>query len=210
MKTKFASLAAVASFSALSPAYAANLVSNGSFEAGNTGFWSDLTYQSNLGPAGTYYVGSNPNDYHPGFSSFAAQDGAQMMIINADTRAGVTWGQNGISVSPHTTYYFSGWIASVYPDSPAVLSVAVNGNALGTHTATLDGKWSQFSLAWDSGSNSTANLTIVNLNLALGGNDLAMDNIEFYTTAVPEPETYAMMLAGLGVLGAVARRRKTQ
>lgn len=30
-----------------------------------------------------------------------------------------------------------------------------------------------------------------------------------YVGAVPEPETYAMMLAGLGVLGAVGRRRKT-
>ncbi len=28
------------------------------------------------------------------------------------------------------------------------------------------------------------------------------------TTPVPEPETYAMLLAGLGVMGAVARRRK--
>ncbi len=30
------------------------------------------------------------------------------------------------------------------------------------------------------------------------------------TTAVPEPETYAMMLAGLGLLGFAARRRKAK
>ena len=30
------------------------------------------------------------------------------------------------------------------------------------------------------------------------------------TQAVPEPETYAMLLAGLGVMGAVARRRKAK
>lgn len=29
-------------------------------------------------------------------------------------------------------------------------------------------------------------------------------------TAVPEPETYAMMLAGLGLIGAIARRRKAK
>jgi hypothetical protein len=29
-----------------------------------------------------------------------------------------------------------------------------------------------------------------------------------YTTPVPEPETYAMLLAGLGLVGAIARRRK--
>jgi hypothetical protein len=28
--------------------------------------------------------------------------------------------------------------------------------------------------------------------------------------AVPEPETYAMMLAGLGVMGFIARRRKSR
>ena len=34
-----------------------------------------------------------------------------------------------------------------------------------------------------------------------------MDNLTF-TTPIPEPETYAMLLAGLGLLGFAARRRK--
>jgi choice-of-anchor C domain-containing protein len=39
-----------------------------------------------------------------------------------------------------------------------------------------------------------------------GNAGIALDNITI--TPVPEPETYAMMLAGLGLLGVVARRRK--
>lgn len=41
------------------------------------------------------------------------------------------------------------------------------------------------------------------------GNDqlLAIDNISLSVTAVPEPETYALLLAGLGALGLLARRR---
>jgi hypothetical protein len=34
----------------------------------------------------------------------------------------------------------------------------------------------------------------------------ALDNVS--VTAVPEPESYAMLLAGLGLMGAIARRRK--
>ncbi len=42
--------------------------------------------------------------------------------------------------------------------------------------------------------------------------DLTIDSLGGHleiTTAVPEPETYAMLLAGLGLLGFVAHRRKT-
>jgi hypothetical protein len=34
------------------------------------------------------------------------------------------------------------------------------------------------------------------------------DNAKGFATAVPEPETYAMLLAGLGLIGSVIRRRK--
>lgn len=38
--------------------------------------------------------------------------------------------------------------------------------------------------------------------------NVGIDNVRFTIAPVPEPEAYAMFLAGLGILGAVARRRK--
>jgi hypothetical protein len=44
------------------------------------------------------------------------------------------------------------------------------------------------------------------------GDWIVVDNIttDSITTAVPEPETYAMMLAGLGLMGFIARRRNNE
>jgi hypothetical protein len=36
------------------------------------------------------------------------------------------------------------------------------------------------------------------------------DNAKGFATAVPEPESYAMLLAGLGMIGTIIRRRKSQ
>jgi hypothetical protein len=41
-------------------------------------------------------------------------------------------------------------------------------------------------------------------------NTVGFDNLQYgvLTAAVPEPETYAMMLAGLGLIGFIAKRRR--
>jgi hypothetical protein len=45
-------------------------------------------------------------------------------------------------------------------------------------------------------------------SISFKGNYVVVDDFTF-TTPVPEPETYAMMLAGLGLIGFLARRRKS-
>lgn len=60
-------------------------------------------------------------------------------------------------------------------------------------------------------SNSSGTLTVVYENLGVGpGGDkfIAAATTVSTVTAVPEPETYAMMLAGLGLLGVVTKRRR--
>ena len=46
------------------------------------------------------------------------------------------------------------------------------------------------------------------LNSNYGDSYSGLSEVKFFTSAVPEPETYAMFLAGLGLMGAIARRRK--
>lgn len=48
---------------------------------------------------------------------------------------------------------------------------------------------------------------ITGITFSSFGNAFETDNHAFSVTAVPEPETYAMLLAGLGLIGTIARRR---
>ena len=84
-------------------------------------------------------------------------------------------------------------------DGSLIDSVTVaTGTGLGPHA---------FGFAREGGVRDVRGVSVYNTDP--GG--LAFDNITFNrltTPAVPEPETYAMLLAGLGLLGFVARRRK--
>lgn len=167
---------------------APDLVVNGDFEQNNTGFSSDYLYVSTPGPTalfseGTYAVGTNPNLYHSGFSSFGdhTTGTGSMMIING---SGVpnqdVWCQT-INVTPNTNYNFSCWAASAAGGNVAVLQFSINGDLLGSvfSPPNTPGVWSRFFSSWYSGSNTTATICIVNQNTSLGGNDFVLDDILF-------------------------------
>ena len=166
-----------------------NLISNGDFESGNSDFTSDYVYNpGDLVPEGFYDVLDNPQDDHAGFApcNDHTSGSGNMMVVNG---AGVpnqdVWCQT-VTVTPNTQYVFSAWVTSVVAASPALLQFSINGSPLGNIFSAPGGtcNWQNFFQTWNSGSNGSATICIVNQNTTLGGNDFALDDILFAPTCL--------------------------
>ncbi|MDX2003591.1 MAG: DUF2341 domain-containing protein [Chitinophagales bacterium] len=164
------------------------LVTNGDFESGNTGFTSAYGYVSlpsgNLYPEGLYAVGTSAGSYHGNFTGLGYGGTGNFMIINGATVQGQDVWTQVVSVTPNTDYNFSTWITSVNEANPAQLRFEINGTIIGpviTAPNGVRGTWIQFNTTWNSGSNTSATISIVNNNTVAGGNDYGLDNISFTT-----------------------------
>ena len=218
MRTKLLLATALSAIALVSSATAANLVVNGDFEAGYTGFGSDYAIHVPTVNQAEYSITTSPSLVHPQFASFGDHTtglGNMMVVNGAPSTTARVWYENGIGVSQNTTYFFSTWIRSAINTSPAQLNFSINMNGIGmTFTAgTVASGWQQFYTTWNSGSASAANIALVNQNTAFSGNDFALDDIVLDTiqpggtSVVPEPATWAMMIMGFGAAGAALRRR---
>jgi len=161
----------------------ANLVVNGDFSAGNTGFTSDYTYTTNGFPEGMYGVGPNPAVWLPNAPPCIdhTSGSGNMLMINGAQQADVNVWSQTVTVSPNTDYAFSAWLENITTVNPSILQFSINGHPMGNLlTANVNFCiWDQFYTVWNSGSSTTAVISIVNQNTIFSGNDFALDDISF-------------------------------
>lgn len=161
-----------------------NLIINGDFESGNTGFTSSYTFTNptNTGEA-QYNVIPNPSTYNGGFSACPdhTSGSGNMLVVNGSSVVGSNVWCQDVAVQPNTDYLFSAWLTSVHPSNPAELEFNINGipfgSGLNATSTTCD--WQEFFATWNSGISTTATICITNLNTNVMGNDFALDDISF-------------------------------
>jgi hypothetical protein len=174
------------------------IIPNGSFTGGNRGFTSGYTYldypeiqnDNLMKPEGTFTIGADPrhvHDYWTSFGDHTTGDGG-MMIVNGNRAGNVVVWSTTVDVAPDTQYDFSAWAASTYPRSPANLTFSINGVWLGQPfgLSSTTGHWQQFTARWYSGAQTTALLSLIDLNTEWYGNDFALDDIALIAVLPPE------------------------
>lgn len=160
-----------------------NLIVNGDFSLGNTGFSSQYTYTSNNTTDAEYYVGVNPSTWYPLHNPCKdhTTGSGNMMLVNGSAIPDLEVWKTNVTVTPNTNYVFMTWITSISDPNPAQLAFSINGNSIGSqiNASVPSCNWNQFYTTWNSGNATSATISIINKNTFFFGNDFALDDISF-------------------------------
>jgi hypothetical protein len=198
---------------------AQNLISNGSFEDG--------TFVNNYSEPGIMLVGSG-SKYITDWAVIGTRGGYIASLNEANTAFPALYGNRfldmtGISYNPigqgvlqtidtvagmqYTLGFDIG--NSTLPNFGATSSLLASAGGI-SQTFTNTGNdginsWQHFSLDFVA----TGSKTDISLLTQGGGNYIGLDNVSVMA-AVPEPQTYGMLLGGLGLIGFALARRKNK
>ena len=218
---KYAMLAATAALFAAGAAPAAELVTNGNFSAGNTGFTTTYGPLGSSAAQGSIAITANPNSLCNCFVSIGdhtSGTGNMLFVDGADANTGAFWSQT-FAVVANSVYSISFWASNAGTGGPRpIVRATVNGaDVLNTgllpystgNTATT---WQGYATTFNSGAATSVTFSLFSDAMVYSYNDFVVDDISFtgpaVAQAVPEPATWAMMMLGFGALGGMMRRRQ--
>jgi hypothetical protein len=162
---------------------ATNIIPNPDFSLGNTGFISGLNYTPSYAP-GNYYVADDWFGAPYGLTDHTPTSDNYFMCIDGIGSLSTLW-ETTVPVLPNTDYAFSFWASrtdQVTPDIEVHFIGNITGDAiLSTFDVTLySGTWTWDEYAppvWNSGSNTSLTIRLINLELDGYGNDFGLDDI---------------------------------
>ena len=115
------------------------------------------------------------------------------------------------------TISFNGLSVSFGADD-LLIAFVINGALSGGFTAQTEATFNQYediflpsgvNSLWNVGGNNTVEIVVYNSEWYYGPNPTGLSvTLQAHYAPVPEPETWALLLAGLGIVGAVTRRRR--
>jgi hypothetical protein len=216
---------------ASSEALAANLLTNGSFEGPPANNFAAGYYRGPLAPDGWQRVSGLEapdilsNSYVQNGAGFqtliGAQEGVRFLDMNgASPTGGLFQTVSGLTAGGTVSLDF--WVARWAQNSSGTLTASLfdasNQGALASQVVTLTHLPNAVSSSWTQYTVSAVVPVSGTIKVQFAGNSGSsargapgLDNVSLTFTpgagAVPEPATWAMMIAGFGMAGAMLRRR---
>lgn len=162
-----------------------NVIENGDFSDGKTGFYSSYYFTSVNTTEGEYYVGKDASKWYPDhYSCGDHTDGkGKMLLVNGSPEENRIIWKTISKIYPDRKYRFTFWITSISKPNPAILALVINGKEVSTFKSS--GKpclWESNSVVWNPDGSGSASISLINKNTATYGNDFALDDISFIET----------------------------
>lgn len=131
-----------------------DLVENGDFTQGDTGFSSGATYEQNLYAANSYTIGSNAgaylNSWPQLYDHTVGNASGKMLLVNGNTSNGnLTLWSETVPVQQAVSYAIEFSAAQLSTGSNSVtVEARINNNVVGTLTASQWGSWQTLKTRW--------------------------------------------------------------